>query len=107
LATRILKGGARSRQPHDAPQADAQIAAAEAHREVGDCAAVLRRTTKSPGRWFRASGTQQTTPLIRSAAAASGYAACVSYDVDGLDWEDPPVATVVKAVLDGARPGRS
>jgi len=105
LATRILKGGhdLGNHTMHHKPMR--KLAAAEAHREVGDCAAVLRRTTKSPGRWFRASGTQQTTPLIRSAAAASGYAACVSYDVDGLDWEDPPVATVVKAVLDGARPG--
>jgi peptidoglycan/xylan/chitin deacetylase (PgdA/CDA1 family) len=29
----------------------------------------------------------------------------VSYDVDGLDWQDPPTATVVKAVLDGVRRG--
>jgi peptidoglycan/xylan/chitin deacetylase (PgdA/CDA1 family) len=29
----------------------------------------------------------------------------VSYDVDGLDWRDPPRSTVVTAVLSGARPG--
>jgi peptidoglycan/xylan/chitin deacetylase (PgdA/CDA1 family) len=25
--------------------------------------------------------------------------------IDGLDWQDPPAATVVRAVLDGVRPG--
>jgi peptidoglycan/xylan/chitin deacetylase (PgdA/CDA1 family) len=73
--------------------------------EVDDCAAVLCRTANASGRWFRASGTQRTTPLIRSAVAAAGYDTCVSYDVDGLDWQDPPADTVVRAVLDGVRPG--
>jgi peptidoglycan/xylan/chitin deacetylase (PgdA/CDA1 family) len=81
------------------------LGSADARREVGDCAAVLRRTANSSGRWFRASGTQRTTPLIRSAAAAAGYDTCVSYDVDGLDWKDPAADTVVSAVLDGVRPG--
>ncbi|MFD7153415.1 polysaccharide deacetylase family protein [Kribbella sp. NPDC059898] len=105
MATRVLQGGhdLGNHTMHHKPMR--KLAAADARREVHDCAAVLRRTAKSQGHWFRASGTQQTTPLIRSAAAASGYAACVSYDVDGLDWQDPPAATVVKAVLDGARPG--
>lgn len=105
MATRVLHGGhdLGNHTMHHKPMR--KLGAAEARREVHDCAAVLRRTAKSPGRWFRASGTQQTTPLIRSAAAASGYATCVSYDVDGLDWQDPPAATVVKAVLDGVRPG--
>ncbi|GAA1108657.1 polysaccharide deacetylase family protein [Kribbella jejuensis] len=105
MAGRVLQGGhdLGNHTMHHKPMR--RLGAAEARREVHDCAAVLRRTARSPGRWFRASGTQQTTPLIRSAAAASGYATCVSYDVDGLDWQDPPAATVVKAVLDGIRPG--
>ncbi|MFF0341301.1 polysaccharide deacetylase family protein [Kribbella sp. NPDC004875] len=105
MASRILKGGhdLGNHTMHHKPMRN--LDSAQAHREIGDCATVLRRTAKSPGRWFRASGTQQTTPLIRSAAAASGYSTCVSYDVDGLDWQDPPAATVVKAVLDGVRPG--
>jgi peptidoglycan/xylan/chitin deacetylase (PgdA/CDA1 family) len=82
-----------------------RLAASEADREVGDCAAVLRRTAGSPGRWFRASGTQQTTPVIRAAATAAGYATCVSYDVDGLDWKDPDAATVRRAVLGTVKPG--
>jgi len=105
MATRVLRGGhdLGNHTMHHKPMRE--LGSAEAHREVADCAAVLRRTARSPGRWFRASGTQQTTPLIRSAAAAAGYAACVSYDVDGLDWQDPSTATVVKAVLDKVRPG--
>jgi peptidoglycan/xylan/chitin deacetylase (PgdA/CDA1 family) len=29
----------------------------------------------------------------------------VSYDVDGLDWQDPQPATVRQAVLDNVQPG--
>jgi peptidoglycan/xylan/chitin deacetylase (PgdA/CDA1 family) len=73
--------------------------------EVVGCARVLEHTAGSRGTWFRASGTQVTTPTIRRAAARAGYDRCVSYDVDGLDWQDPSAGTVVRAVLDGARGG--
>ena len=73
--------------------------------EVEGCARVLQRTAGSRGTWFRASGTQVTTPTIRRAAARAGYDRCVSYDVDGLDWQDPSADTVVRAVLDGTRGG--
>lgn len=105
MAKRILQGkhDLGNHTMHHKPMR--RLAAPEAHREVGDCAAVLRRTAGSPGRWFRASGTQQTTPVIRAAATAAGYATCVSYDVDGLDWKDPDAATVRRAVLDTVKPG--
>lgn len=105
MAPRILQGrhDLGNHTMHHKPMR--QLGAAEADREVGDCAAILRRTAGSPGRWFRASGTQQTTPVIRAAAAASGYSTCVSYDVDGLDWKDPSAATVRRAVLDTVKPG--
>jgi peptidoglycan/xylan/chitin deacetylase (PgdA/CDA1 family) len=73
--------------------------------EIDGCARVLRHLTGGEGTWFRASGTQATTPTIRRAAARAGYTRCISYDVDGLDWEDPSAATVTNAVLDGARKG--
>jgi peptidoglycan/xylan/chitin deacetylase (PgdA/CDA1 family) len=73
--------------------------------EVEGCARVLQHTAGSRGTWFRASGTQVTTPTIRRAAARAGYDRCVSYDVDGLDWQDPSADTVVRAVLDGSRGG--
>jgi peptidoglycan/xylan/chitin deacetylase (PgdA/CDA1 family) len=105
MAQRILQGkhDLGNHTMHHKPMR--RLAAAEAHREVGDCAAVLRRTAGSQGRWFRASGTQQTTPVIRAAATAAGYATCVSYDVDGLDWKDPDAATVRRAVLGAVKPG--
>lgn len=105
MARRILQGNhdLGNHTMHHQPMR--RLAAPEAHREVADCAAVLRRTAGSPGRWFRASGTQQTTPLIREAATAAGYATCVSYDVDGLDWQDPGATTVRQAVLDTVKSG--
>lgn len=81
------------------------LSAAAAFDEVAGCARVLRHTSGSHGTWFRASGTQATTPTIRRAAARAGYDRCISYDVDGLDWQDPSAATVVRAVLDGVRGG--
>jgi peptidoglycan/xylan/chitin deacetylase (PgdA/CDA1 family) len=105
MASRILQGNhdLGNHTMHHKPMR--RLAAPEAHREISDCASVLRRTSGSPGRWFRASGTQRTTPVIRAAAAAAGYAACVSYDVDGLDWKDPDAATVRRAVLDTVKAG--
>lgn len=79
--------------------------AGQVRREIDGGAAALRAAVGSAGRWFRASGTQRTDRAIRSAAAAAGYDTCLSYDVDGLDWQDPPVASVVDAVLGGARGG--
>ncbi len=77
----------------------------QVRHEIDGGAAALRAAVGSAGRWFRASGTQRTDRAIRSAAAAAGYDTCLSYDVDGLDWQDPPVASVVDAVLGGARGG--
>jgi hypothetical protein len=48
------------------------LSARVAQREIVDCARTLRRITGSQGHWFRASGTQHTTPTIRAAAAAAG-----------------------------------
>jgi peptidoglycan/xylan/chitin deacetylase (PgdA/CDA1 family) len=105
MAQRILQGNhdLGNHTMHHKPMR--RLAAPEAHREVSDCAGVLRRTAGSPGRWFRASGTQRTTPVIRAAATAAGYATCVSYDIDGLDWMDPDVTTVRNAVLNAVEPG--
>lgn len=76
-----------------------------AHREIVECGRTLRRLTGSHGRWFRASGTQHTTKVIRTAAARAGYAQCLSYDVDSLDWTDPGADAIVRAVLEKARGG--
>lgn len=82
-----------------------QLSATTAEREIEGCRAELEKVTGSPQRWFRASGTQHTTARIRAAAGRAGYQRCLSYDVDGLDWQDPSASTVTAAVLDGATAG--
>jgi peptidoglycan/xylan/chitin deacetylase (PgdA/CDA1 family) len=81
------------------------LSAQVAQREIIGCAQTLRRITGSQGRWFRASGTQHTTPRIRAAAAQAGYATCLSYDVDSLDWQDPPSAQITRTVMASVKPG--
>jgi peptidoglycan/xylan/chitin deacetylase (PgdA/CDA1 family) len=105
MAHRVSRGGhdLGNHTLHHYPMRD--LAARAALDEVEGCARILQHTAGSRGTWFRASGTQATTPTIRRAAARAGYDRCVSYDVDGLDWQDPPADTVVRAVLDGARGG--
>ncbi|SDS76534.1 Peptidoglycan/xylan/chitin deacetylase, PgdA/CDA1 family [Actinopolymorpha singaporensis] len=82
-----------------------QLDESRAYDEIAGCAAVLHRLTGSTGRWFRASGTQYTTPLIRAAAARAGYRSCLSYDVDTRDYLDPGAATVIRNGVELARPG--
>jgi peptidoglycan/xylan/chitin deacetylase (PgdA/CDA1 family) len=65
----------------------------------------LRRITGSIGRWFRPSQTQHSTAAIRAQAARAGYATCLSYDVDSLDYTDPGAAAVVRTTVQGAQPG--
>jgi len=78
---------------------------AVADDEVARCAAVLTQLTGTAGRWFRPSGTSTSNTTIRAAARRSGYAQCVSYDVDSLDWTDPGPAAVTRKVLALSRPG--
>lgn len=82
-----------------------QLGATQAYAEVVGCAERLRKVTGSAQRWFRASGTQHTTPTIRAAAGKAGYRTCLSYDVDSLDWQDPSAATVERAVLGNVQNG--
>jgi peptidoglycan/xylan/chitin deacetylase (PgdA/CDA1 family) len=81
------------------------LPAGTALAEITGCAHSLRRLTGGPGRWFRASGTQHTTPVIRAAAAAAGYPVCLSYDVDSLDWRDIPPPRITSTVMAVIRPG--
>jgi peptidoglycan/xylan/chitin deacetylase (PgdA/CDA1 family) len=73
--------------------------------EIVGCARTLHRLTGSQGRWFRASGTQHTNKVIRTAAARAGYEQCLSYDLDSLDWTDPGPDAIVRAVLTQAKGG--
>ena len=61
--------------------------------------------TGGPGAFFRPSQAQHATPLVRRAAGAAGYPTVLSYDVDSLDYTDPPTTTVVNATLSAVRGG--
>lgn len=82
-----------------------RLGVGEAHREVQRAADVLEQLTGSPGRWFRPSGTPRSTSRIRAAAADSGYARCLAYDVDPLHYTDPGGGTVTRRLLGAVRPG--
>jgi peptidoglycan/xylan/chitin deacetylase (PgdA/CDA1 family) len=105
MADRVLSGGHElgNHTQHHYPMRG--LNAVSAHQEIVECGRTLRRLTGSQGRWFRASGTQHTTRIIRAAAAHAGYAQCLSYDVDSLDWTDPGPDAIVHAVLGNARGG--
>lgn len=82
-----------------------RLGAQQAYTEVVGCAERLRKVSGSAQRWFRASGTQHTTPTIRAAAGRAGYRTCLSYDVDSLDWQDPSASAVERAVLGNVQNG--
>lgn len=73
--------------------------------EITRGAAELRTLTGSQGRWFRPSGTQHSDDAIRAAATAAGYGACLSYDVDPMDYTDPGAAAIEQRLLAAAAPG--
>lgn len=80
-------------------------AAPATYDEIARCRDLLIKLTGSPGRWFRPSGTQHATGLIETETGLAGYAACLSYDVDSLDYTDPGGPAVVRRTLDGVQPG--
>ena len=82
-----------------------RMPAARVHAEIADCARVLRSVTGSIGRWFRPSQTRHASAAVRAAAARVGYGTCLSYDVDSLDYTDPPPSAIVSRTLAAVRPG--
>jgi peptidoglycan/xylan/chitin deacetylase (PgdA/CDA1 family) len=105
MARRILDGG-HELGNHTQHHLDiARMNDGQAFREIDECARTLQGLTGSVGIWFRPSQTQHATPVIRAQATRAGYRTCLSYDVDSLDYTDPPVATVVNATLGGIRNG--
>jgi peptidoglycan/xylan/chitin deacetylase (PgdA/CDA1 family) len=105
IAQRILHGG-HDLGNHTLHHLDIKaMDASAAYAEINGCAQQLRALTGSPGRWFRPSQTQYSTPLIEQQARKAGYPTCVSYDVDSLDYTDPAPDAVVSTVLKAAQPG--
>ena len=92
MAQRILDGG-HELANHTWSHVDiAHLDAAAMQAEITRCADVLQRQTGSIGRWFRPSQIDVPTPALLAQAAQAGYATCVGFDVDPLDYTDPPPA---------------
>ncbi|MFI5908544.1 polysaccharide deacetylase family protein [Dactylosporangium sp. NPDC051541] len=75
------------------------------YTEIVGCATALQEVAGGIGPWFRPSQTQHSTARIQAQAARAGYATCLSYDVDSLDYTDPGADAVVRTTLQGVRNG--
>ena len=73
--------------------------------EIVRCRDALTRHAGSPGAWFRPSGVEVPSGLILAEAGRAGYRTVVGYDVDPLDYQDPPTATIIERTTTGLRPG--
>jgi len=82
-----------------------RLSAAAARTEIEKGARAVAAIDGSSPYLFRPSGTPTSTPTIRTAARASGYARCISYDVDPSDYQDPGAAAVAARTLAGVQPG--
>jgi peptidoglycan/xylan/chitin deacetylase (PgdA/CDA1 family) len=82
-----------------------RMSAAGVHAEIADCARALRSVTGSIGRWFRPSRSRHASAAVRAAAARVGYRTCLSYDVDSLDYTDPPPSVIVSRTVTAVGPG--
>ncbi|MEZ0066012.1 peptidoglycan/xylan/chitin deacetylase (PgdA/CDA1 family) [Streptacidiphilus sp. MAP12-20] len=105
LAKRILDGGHELGNHTQNHRAISALPAEEAYAEIARCAQRLRELTGSIGTWFRPSQAQDCTPAVAAQARRAGYAHCLSYDVDSLDYQDPGATAVTRTVLDQARAG--
>jgi peptidoglycan/xylan/chitin deacetylase (PgdA/CDA1 family) len=105
MAKRIVDGGHELGNHTEHHLDITAMDASGAYAEIEACARTLDRLTGSTGRWFRPSQTRHATALIRREAQRAGYPTCLSYDVDSLDYTDPPVATVVDTTLAAATNG--
>jgi len=82
-----------------------QVKASVVADEITRCRDALTRHAGSPGAWFRPSGIDVPTALILAEAGRAGYRTTVGYDIDPLDYEDPPATTIAERVVAKLHPG--
>ena len=105
MARRILDGGHELGNHTEHHLAISTMGAERAYQEIARCAQRLKQLTGSQGRWFRPSQAQDCTATVAAQARRAGYAHCLSYDLDSLDYTDPGADAVTRTVLDAVRPG--
>lgn len=105
MARRILDAGHELGNHTWRHLAMRHLDATAAYEEIARCRDELAKLTGSQQRWFRPSGTPHATQTIERAAARAGYAHCLAYDVDPLDYTDPGAASVRDATLRAVRGG--
>ena len=66
--------------------------------EIERCRDKLAELVGTPGTFFRQSDAQYPTQRELAEAGQAGYARALSYDIDGLDWQDPGPAAIRAAV---------
>lgn len=81
------------------------LSATKVDSEIAGCARELKKLIGNHGSWFRPSGTQFSTPLIRSTALKYGYRECISYEVDSRDYLDPGKSAVIRNVMSKVKNG--
>lgn len=99
MARRILDAGHELGNHTWRHLAMRHLDATAAYDEIARCRDELAKLTGSQQKWFRPSGTPHATQTIERAAARAGYAHCLAYDVDPLDYTDPGAASVRDATL--------
>ena len=105
MARLVLDGGHELGNHTEHHLAISGMGADRAYAEIAGCAARLKQLTGSVGRWFRPSQAQDCTATVAAQARRAGYAHCLSYDLDSLDYTDPGPTAVTRTVLDAVRPG--
>lgn len=81
------------------------ISATSVDTEIARCAVELKKQIGNHGAFFRPSGTQFSTPVIRKAAIKYGYGPCISYEVDSHDFQDPTPKKLISNVMDSVQNG--
>jgi len=81
------------------------LSATKLDSEISGCATELISLIGNHGKFFRPSGTQYSTALIRKTAIKYGYKKCISYDVDSHDYQDVGKAAVIKNVMNTVKNG--
>ncbi len=106
ISGKILAGGHQLANHTYTHPALATLGQAAVAQEITRCRDVLVTQSHSTGTFFRPSGIEtKPSDMILAEAGKAGYATCVGFDVDPIDYNDPGATTIVSRVAAGLRPG--